>query len=871
MSQLPDSLRENVRTLGDLLGDTLLKREGQTVYDKVEAVRNLSKLVNECQDTEAQELVNFLGTLPDEHILPITRAFNQFLNLGNIADQEYLSSIEPESDEELTNLIIAQMQEFGKEKTFETINQLKMDLVLTAHPTEVTRRTFIQKYDQIASTLAAKRRSDLLPYEVDQIDGRMKRIVEEIWSTNEIRDERPTAIDEARWGFAVIESSLWQAIPNFIRHIDRLCVQHIGERTPLDFQPFRMYSWMGGDRDGNPNVTHAVTKEVILLGRWMAADLFLKDVHNLGAELSMNSANKDLLSQVEDKTTPYRAMLHQLRTKLKNTITHIEAALDGKSLPAPLDIIECKDDLMEPLMLCYRSLKEVGLDATANGPIIDTIRRVNCFGINLAPLDVRQDSERHEKLLDELTLHLDMGSYKEWDEEQRQKFLLEQLTSKRPLLPQRWPVSEESKEVIDTCRVIANEPQESLSHYVISMARQPSDVLAVALILKECGMTWQMPIVPLFETLDDLDRASSVMSQLWKLHWYQQYSGGQQTVMIGYSDSAKDAGKLTATWAQYKAQEKLVNLANTYSVDLLLFHGRGGTVGRGGGPLEKAMTSQPPGSVKGKIRVTEQGEMIRYKFGMPKIAFRSLAKYTCATMQATLTPNTAPADEWRQLMERMSEISVDAYRSVVRGHPDFVEYFRNLTPEQELGMLALGSRPAKRKATGGVESLRAIPWVFAWAQVRLNLPAWLGVLQALRYAIEEESETLTSMLNNWTFFSSFIDLIEMVLGKADSTICQYYETQLVPEHVRPLGQQLRRELNELGDLLNKLKNQKELLDDAPLLKSNINVRKPYMNPLNFLQAELLKRARNSEGIHPDLERALKVTMVGISAGMRNTG
>ncbi len=872
MTKLPDTLRDNVRLLGELLGETLLQHEGPAIFRKVEEIRTLGKAINNTDEANPDALANLLGELEDADILPIARAFNQFLNLANIADQEFHASVEAEGHDSLDATLVDFVNDLGKDQLIDVVKKLRIELVLTAHPTEVSRRTLIRKYHQIASTLSDRRRQDLLSFEHDKQRGRLHRIIEEIWSTNEIRDDRPTAVDEARWGFAVIENSLWQAVPEFLRHLDRLCSRRLGQKLPIEFQPFRFYSWMGGDRDGNPNVTHAVTKEVLLLGRWMAAELFLRDVHSLGGDLSMQAASPALLAKLPHPSkTPYRDILHGLRNRIKDTLDWTEGCVAGKDVAPPPTVITRRDDLLEPLLLCYRSLCEVGLDYVANGPLTDTIRRINCFGISLVPLDIRQDGERHVQLLDELTRYLDMGSYKEWNEQKRQDFLLEQLNNKRPLLPSHWPVSAESKEVLDTCRVIALEPQEILSQYIISMAQQPSDVLAVALILKECGMTWKMPIVPLFETLDDLDRAPAVMDQLWQLPWYQEYSRSRQTIMIGYSDSAKDAGKFAATWAQYKAQEQLVSIAEKYGVDLMLFHGRGGTVGRGGGPVEKAMASQPPGSVKGKIRVTEQGEMIRYKFGFPKTALRSLSTYVTATLHATLAPNALPQPEWRDLMEKMAQQSLEAYRSVVRGHPHFVEYFRSLTPEQELNKLALGSRPAKRKATGGVESLRAIPWVFAWAQVRLNLPAWLGFRQGLECGLREAPETLEDMVANWPFFSSFIDLIEMVLGKADAHICLYYERQLVPENLRELGQSLRDDLEASEQLLNKLKHQQALLDSDPTLQSTINVRKPYVDPLNFLQAELIKRERKAGGISADLERALKVTMAGIAAGMRNTG
>jgi phosphoenolpyruvate carboxylase len=341
--------------------------------------------------------------------------------------------------------------------------------------------------------------------------------------------------------------------------------------------------------------------------------------------------------------------------------------------------------------------------------------------------------------------------------------------------------------------------------------------------------------------------------------------------MIGYSDSAKDAGKFAATWAQYCCQEALVDAAAHAGIKLHLFHGRGGTIGRGGGPVEKAMASQPPGSVQGSIRVTEQGEMIRYKFGLPSVAFHSLNNYLQATLLATVDPAPQPIPEWRALMQRMSEASLAAYRDVVVKNPDFVRYFRSLTPEQELNKLAMGSRPAKRKVDGGIDSLRAIPWVFAWTQVRLNLPGWLGVRQALEAGLREAPDTLFAMQEKWPFFSSFLDLIEMLLGKSDGAICAHYEAELVDPALQVLGQHLRDDLDCLILIINKLKQQDELLDTTPLLQQSIDVRKPYIDPLNYLQAELLKRERRAGSIAPLLERALKVTMSGIAAGMRNTG
>lgn len=872
MQQLPETLRDNVRLLGDLLGDTLLKHEGSEIFRKVEEIRALAKTLANAETKDAQPLIELLGTLKDEEILPIARAFNQFLNLANIADLQYFTSSEAQKADGLDALLKELSESKSSDELHDSLLNMRIDIVLTAHPTEVTRRTLIQKYDAITQTLSDRSRNDLLVYENNKIEGRLRRLIDEVWSTDEIRTTRPTAVDEARWGFAVIEQSLWSAVPDYIRHFDRLSGRRLDKSLPLDYQPFHFFSWMGGDRDGNPNVTHKITQEVLLLGRWKAADLYLRDVETLAATLSMHEANEELISILgTDSKKPYRDQLRLLQKRLEATLEWTNQQVNGDASLPSSQVITNRDQLLEPLLRCYQSLTDCGYAFIARGPLTDTIRRIYAFGINLVPLDIRQDSSRHVQVLDELTTYLEMGSYSEWSEEQRQTFLLEQLESKRPLIPAYWPVSEDSAEVLDTCKVIAQHPQETLANYVISMAQQPSDVLAVALLLKESGVRWSVPIVPLFETLDDLERSASVMNQLWQMHWYQRYTNGEQCVMIGYSDSSKDAGKFTATWAQYKSQETLVSLAEQHAIKLTLFHGRGGTVGRGGGPVEKAMASQPPGSVKGRIRVTIQGEMIRYSLGMPRVAFNTLGNYLCATMKATLTPAPAPKPEWRDLIEKMSAASLDGYRGIVRGHDQFVDYFRNLTPEQELGKLALGSRPARRKSGGGIETLRAIPWVFAWMQVRLNLPSWLGAEQALAKGEEVNPELLKDMLENWPFFSSFLDLLEMVVGKADGAICQHYEQQLVAPELHPLGQQLRASLKTLEAQLNKLKNQTELLTDEPVLQLSIGVRKPYIDPLNYLQAELLRRDRKSGDISPALDLALKVTMAGVSAGMRNTG
>jgi phosphoenolpyruvate carboxylase len=508
----------------------------------------------------------------------------------------------------------------------------------------------------------------------------------------------------------------------------------------------------------------------------------------------------------------------------------------------------------------------------ADGPLLDSLRRAHCFGLCLVRLDIRQDAGRHRTALDEITAYLGLGHYAEWDEAQRLDFLQRELASPRPLLPADHRPSGDTAEVLATCRVVAQSPAAALGSYVISMAGAASDVLAVQLLLKEAGLRRPMRVVPLFETLADLERAGGVIDSLLALPAYRERLAGPQEVMIGYSDSAKDAGTVAAAWAQYRAQEALVEVCSRHGVELLLFHGRGGTVGRGGGPAHAAILSQPPGSVAGRFRVTEQGEVIRFKFGLPRLAEQNLSLYLAAVLEATLLPPPAPTAEWRALMERLAADGLASYRAVVREHPQFVEYFRQATPEQELGRLPLGSRPARRRS-GGVESLRAIPWIFAWTQTRLMLPAWLGWENALAAAVARgEAALLQQMRAHWPFFRTRIDMLEMVLVKADAGIARLYDERLVADELRPLGQQLRDLLSQAEHMVLALTGQTRLLGSDPVLRESISVRDTYLDPLHLLQVELLARSRRlTEHGETPLERALLVSVAGIAAGLRNTG
>ncbi len=875
MEDLQAPLRDNVRLLGQLLGETIRRDQGEAFLQKVELVRQRAKDARRGQGSQ-QLLLEALEGLSEEELVPMARAFSQFLNLANLAEEYHRvrrrrSLVVNKHDPHALEQVLAATLKRGipAQALADKAAELQIELVLTAHPTEVNRRTFIQKYETMAQCLSEMDRVHPLSPPGVELRERLQQLISEAWYTHEIREQRPTPVDEAKWGFAVIENSLWKALPRFMRNFDRELQRVSGRRLPQTAAPIRFASWMGGDRDGNPNVTARVTEEVLLLSRWMAADLFLKDILQLVHELSMARASDELRAVVGECNEPYRQLLRQVRSRLRKTRDWAQQCLKEGWRPEEQAYVN-DEDLRQPLLLCDRSLRACGMAEIADGSLADTLRRLACFGLNLVRLDIRQNAERHAEVFDELTRYYGLGNYLSWSEADKQAFLLKELNDKRPLFPNHWQPSADVQEVLDTCRVVARQQPQALGSYVISMASQPSDVLAVKLLLKECAVPFPMRVVPLFETLADLDNAAGCIESLLSIDWYRNHVDGHQEVMIGYSDSAKDAGALAATWGQYRAQEALTEVCRRFDVALTLFHGRGGTVGRGGGPSHTAILSQPPGSVDGSLRVTEQGEMIRFKFGMPDIAVRNLELYASSVLEASLVPHPAPTPEWRSLMDQMATEAHRSYRQLIWEEPEFVPYFREITPEQELAKLPLGSRPAKRKQDGGVESLRAIPWIFAWTQIRLMLPAWLGSGLALENALESGNrQQLEQMLERWPFFRAYVDMLEMVLAKAEPDIAAYYQRRLVSPQRQPLGDELRTRLQKAKRLIPNLKNSDFLLQDNDTIRQSMEVRNPYLDPLHYLQAELLYRDRNNP--NPVVELALMVTMTGIATGMRNTG
>ena len=503
MSQVLDSqLIGTVRNLGAVLGDTIRDQLGEQWLERIEAVRKDGRKAHQGDEDCAKRVKQLFTELKNDELLTVGRAFSQFLNLANIAEQEFNSN--NDQDDPIDTLFSHLDQAGIQADTFEkALKHLNIELVLTAHPTEVTRRTLIHKHSELAKCLSKVHTSNINIAERDKIETRIAELISQAWHTEEIRTVRPTPVDEARWGFSVIENSLWEAVPEFIRELDKRFIDKFGLAIPLDVSPVKFGSWMGGDRDGNPFVTSKVTEQVLLLARKRAAKLFAKDIDILQTELSMSDCDDALRKQAGDVLEPYRAVLRPLLDQLVKTQEGIIEKLKG--VPVDMtDWVDNKEQLLVPLMTCYHSLQACGMSVIAQGHLQNTIRRIHCFGVHLLKLDVRQDSERHADVFSELTRCLGLGDYGQWSEDDKQAFLLKELGSKRPLFPLKWKPSQDVQEVIDTFKVIAQNGKDGFGIYIISMASVPSDVLSVNLLLKELGVTWPMPVAPLFETLDDL-------------------------------------------------------------------------------------------------------------------------------------------------------------------------------------------------------------------------------------------------------------------------------------------------------------------------------------------------------------------------------
>ncbi len=882
------SLKEDVRYLGNILGRVIKEQEGIKFFNLVEKVRLLSKanIVNKNKKNAFKNISKKIKKLSPSNIFKLARAFTHFMNFINLAESidasrrldEYENSKKKQT---IKNIFIEEIFEnifkntkIPSSKVYNIAKNLNIGVVLTAHPTEVKRRTLIQKYNKITEILEQRDLLKKYPSKIINLDKKLYDEFTIIWNTDDLKRKRPTPVEEARWGLAIIEDSLWESIPKVYRRLNNIFLKNMGKGLPKNFNPIEFGSWMGGDRDGNPNVTSETTREVILLSRWEASKLYEKELTKLIRSLSMEKCSKKILKKTGKTFEPYRVFLRPLRNKIRLTHSLIEQHLLNKK---PLDkkkLLSSREEILKPLRVVRESLEQSQSENIASGDLLDLMRRTKCFGINLARLDIRQESSRHTQLISELLKKKYKINYLKWSEDRKLNFLSSKIKSKKNLINNFVFKNKENKEVWNTFNILADEPNECLGAYVISMTSLASDILSVALLQKESKIKNKLRIVPLFETLDDLINAKSIMKKLFSLSWYRKSINHNQEIMIGYSDSSKDAGKLSASWHQYKLQEEIIKLAKQYKINITFFHGRGGTAGRGGGPIQATLRSQPPNSVNGKIRITDQGEVIQQKYGYEPLAKYNLCSYIGAVMQATLVPPPYPKKNWRKLIEKMSQISTSSYQKNINQNSDFIRYFKTITPHISLGKLSIGSRPSKRKNVDNIKSLRAIPWVFAWTQIRLMLPAWLGTAEALRYSsIKKFRKTLYDMEKNWPFFNSTMDILDMVISKVDPEISKIYEENLGDKKLKRVGKKLRFQFEAIKQL-NKNITPIEIIKARKEFRTSVIVRNIYSEVLNIIQATVMKKISNKKyksNQKKYLNDALMTSIAGISAAMKNTG
>ena len=889
-------LSKIVHLLGKILGLVIKEQEGNSFFNKIEKIRVLSKESRGKRNKQKiyqsfNKLKYQISNLTAQESLIIARSFSKFLNFSNIAESLY--SVHMIHDHNIrksqgTNEVVVleeaiinllKNKSISKNLFYQTVKKINIDLVLTAHPTEVKRRTLIQKYASVNNILDQFNNLRIftkqnINREEKLLEQNLHEEITSIWKTDEIKRSKPTPVEEAKWGLAIIEDSLWNALPKLCSRFDSVVQSHTGRRLPINFSPITFSSWMGGDRDGNPNVTSQTTEEVILLSRWEAANLYEKELTNLIQNLSMHDCSKKIRDQVGKSREPYRVFLRPIRNKMQTTQKEIEIFLNNKKPLNQTLVVQSINEVIDPLIIVHQSLCSVKCEVIANGSVLDLIRRAYTFGLNLAKLDIRQESTRHQKLLKTICNKLGLGNYETWSEEKKIKFLSKEYKSKRPLIPQNISLNREEKEVWTTFQMIAKSPRECLGAYIISMASNVSDILAVMVLQKEAGVKSYLRVVPLFETLSDLQNSHCVIEQLYSISWYLKCFKYNQEIMIGYSDSSKDAGKFAASWAQYCAQDKLSYISNQNKVQLTLFHGRGGSVGRGGGPVYAALLSQPPGTVNGRTRVTEQGEVIQQKFGSESLAEYSLGTYIGSVLEATLLPPIKPKKNWINLMDRMCDVASMAYRQHLTKDQNFLRYFQNITPQKIIEQLYIGSRPTKRKKSQEIKNLRAIPWVFAWTQIRLVLPAWLGTLEALELASKGKNRNiLKDMLNNWPFFYAMMDMLDMVLTKTDQRVILFYEECLADNNLKKVGDKIRKQLSSLI-YLNKKLIPKHILSQRKEFRKSIMIRNTYAEILNLLQADIMRKLNKSNVKNKKREKlldAMFVTIAGIAAAMKNTG
>jgi len=903
-------LRNDIRLLGRILGDTVRDQEGADAFDLVERIRQTSIRFHRDDDKPARrELELILDSMSISQTVRIVRAFSYFSHLANIAeDQNNIRQMRARSTAGGTpppgtlplTLTHARTAGFSAADLRKFFTGALISPVLTAHPTEVRRKSTIDREMEIAALLDRRERVQLTPEESEASDEQLRRAVLTLWQTNLLRRTKLTVLDEVANGLSFYDYTFLREVPRLHCALeDKL---NEGDSARGEVASFlRMGSWIGGDRDGNPFVTAEVMRGTLGLQSSRVLRFYLEELHVLGSELSLAAhladVSKDLRALAErspDKSPhrsgePYRLAVSGIYARLTATALKLDVGITrppvGEAAPYA-NVAEFKTDLD----ILYRSLIANNSGVIARGRLRLLRRAVDCFGFHLASLDIRQNSAVHERTVAELIDAAMPGmSYLALNEEARIALLTRELGNARPLTSAFVKYSEETQGELALFHAAADAHarfgSDAIPQCIISMCKGVSDMLEVALLLKEAGLVHPsgrsaINIVPLFETIEDLQASSGIMDRMLSIHDYRKLvdsRGAVQEVMLGYSDSNKDGGFVTSGWELYKAEIDLIAVFERHHVRLRLFHGRGGSVGRGGGPSYDAIIAQPGGAVNGQIRITEQGEIISSKYSNAEVGRSNLEILAAATLEASLLQpkHSAPRPEYLKAMDELSALAFKAYRGLVYETEGFADYFWGSTVINEIATLNIGSRPASRKKTREIEDLRAIPWVFSWAQCRLMLPGWYGFASAVETWIAEHPEQgmpfLQELYREWPFFRMLLSNMDMVLAKSSIAIASRY-AELVPDVAlrEKIFGRIREEWHSCIDLLLKIMQQERLLQSNPLLERSIRNRFPYLDPLNHVQVELLKEHRAQ---NPDEQvlRGIQITINGISAGLRNSG
>ena len=913
------ALGQDIRRLGGMLGEVIRHQAGDDTLHLVEEIRAASKELRERPSIErARALRDRLKQLDLPDLRRLIRAFSIYFDLTNLAEQrgrlralrwQSLAATGPLPDG--IEAALRRLRDAGvtPQKLHALLQRARIVPVFTAHPSEARRRTILEKLDALSVDLERLDVEQLSPRDRAEIELNLRAEIETFWLSNLVRHERPTVLDEVRHGVTIIPE-LFYVIPRLYREFEA-ALARVYPELPAPPPVLQFGSWIGGDRDGNPNVTSVSTVAAVGILQQTAIDAYLPLIDRLAGVLSLSEdsvAPGDELLAVHERLQslvpqafervigePYRAVCRAIAARLRVTqdwLARLELHWTAEPREPPAAVYRDRDELLHDLRTLSRDLHRVGAARAAEGGLRDLVRLVETFGLHLLSLDIRQHADRHTRALDEILRVTGVcPNYRELDPQHRFQRLAAELQTPRPLLPTHLPFSAETREVVQTFRAVAavleQQCGEAIEYYVISGASSAADVLEVLLLAREARLfrpaegISRLNIVPLFEALEPLEQSGQIVGDLLELPIYRRHlelRGNVQEVMIGYSDSNKESGFLQSNWALYQAQQRLAQVEARAGIVLQIFHGRGGAIGRGGGPANRAILAQPPGTLDGRMRFTEQGEMIADRYGSSGIAERHLEQIVNAVLRnSVMVENSEPQPQWTALLDTLAASARERYRALVYNDPDFLTYFEQATPIAEIGQLKIASRPARRSEGKpvGIDQLRAIPWVFSWMQSRHTLPGWFGLGSAVANHLAQhpaDAQVLRTMYLEWPFWTTLVDNAQMILAKADLTIARVYADLVANPTIgdRIYGV-IAEEYRLTRDAVLAMTGQQELLDNMPVLQRSIQQRNPYVDPLSFIQLVLLERLRAGGEPRQQLLNGVLESINGIASGLKNTG